>query len=125
MQPSQYKDGKNYVSHSRQLFAKEKLNQDQARPFLPHRPVEELYNLETDPFELDNLAPHPDAEDTLLELREALKNWMIESADLGLIPEPHLEELGKQFGAKYYVLQQNNYGELVEERSVNPGEKDL
>jgi len=39
------------------------------------RPPEELYDLETDPFEVDNLATHSDHQDTLKRLRTATENW--------------------------------------------------
>ena len=113
MQPSQYKDGKKIVSHSRQLFLDGKLSEAQGRPFLPTRPVEELYDLEADPDELNNLAGRSESEALLVGFRKRLQEWMIENNDLGLIPEPELEELGNQFGSKYQVLKQPGYANLV------------
>jgi len=104
MQRSQYKEGKKMVSEAKKLFAEGKLEGIHARPFLPTRPVEELYDLENDPHEMKNLAKDPAFQETLLHLRNKLKSWMAESKDMGLIPEPILEDRGKKYGSKYAVL---------------------
>ncbi|WP_424992910.1 sulfatase family protein [Oceaniradius stylonematis] len=39
------------------------------------RPPEELYDLDADPFEVDNLAGHPDHRETLERLRAATEDW--------------------------------------------------
>jgi len=49
-----------------------------------------LYDLQKDPFELNNLAGHEGMRDTLLHLRKILKDWMEETNDLGRIPESDL-----------------------------------
>ena len=113
MQRSQYKEGKKIVQEAKQLFKEEKLNELQARAFLPTRPVEELYDLENDPFETKNLAADPSHAEVLTNLRVTLKNWMIESKDLGLIPEPILEDKGKQYGSKYQILKASENKNLV------------
>ncbi|MEM0969408.1 MAG: HEAT repeat domain-containing protein, partial [Verrucomicrobiota bacterium] len=62
---------------------------------------EELYDLLSDPQEMTNLAADPNHQNTLTELRESLRTWMVETRDLGLIPEPILEDLGREAGNKY------------------------
>lgn len=109
MQPNQYKDAKPIVATMRELHAAGKLTELQSRIFLPTREPEELYDLESDPWETHNLLTGSADEqratrDTANVLRLALYQWMIDTADLGLIPEPILEELGKQLGNKYGVL---------------------
>jgi uncharacterized sulfatase len=109
MQPNQYKDGKEIVQTMRELHAAGKLTELQDRIFAPTRPPEELYDLEADPGETRNLlAGNPDEQratrDTANALRLRLYQWMADSADLGLIPEPVLEELGREQGSKYGVL---------------------
>lgn len=109
MQPNQYKDAKPIVQTMRQLHAEGKLTPFQDRIFAPRRPVEELYDLEADPLEQHNLlAGDRDtrmaANDVATGLRLKLYQWMVDSADLGLIPEPVLEELGREHGSKYGVL---------------------
>jgi hypothetical protein len=55
------------------------------RPFAA--PAEELYDLETDPHEIHNLAATPDHRATLEKLRAALDRWMEETGDQGRTPE--------------------------------------
>ena len=48
-----------------------------------HRPKEELYDLKTDPHELNNLADDPEFEDVKDRLRQKLKDWMNQQGDKG------------------------------------------
>ena len=66
------------------------LTPDQAQWFRESKPLEELFDTELDPHELNNLAEDPAYADKLLELREELDRWMFEIEDLGEIPEPQL-----------------------------------
>ena len=56
----------------------------------PRRAPEELYELGVDPFEVNNLANDPGFKEVLLEMRQALNHWMIETHDTGLVPESYL-----------------------------------
>ena len=105
-QPNTYKDSKSIVNTMRRLHQEEQLDQLQSRPFVIPRPSEELYDLLHDPLETSNLAGDPEFHATLEALRQTCRDWMIESRDLGLIPEPILEEMGRAAGNKYFVLQQ-------------------
>ena len=107
-QPNQYKDGKDIVTTMRQLHQDGKLNELQARVFKPSRPAEELYDLKNDPYETVNLASDPQHQQQLKTLRGTLYGWMSETRDVGLIPEPILEDLGRRHGSKYQVLKQAN-----------------
>ncbi len=106
MQPNQYKLGLSTTKRMQALYAEGKLNEFQGRIFAKTRPPEELYDLLKDPHEQFNLAGQAAHQATLQKLRTALEDWMISSGDLGLIPEPLLEELGRKHGNKYFVLQQ-------------------
>ncbi|MEO2023137.1 MAG: sulfatase, partial [Pirellulaceae bacterium] len=114
-QPNQYKDGKSIVKIMRQLHQDGKLNELQGRVFNRSRPTEELYDLEKDPHETVNLATLPQHRKQLETLRDVLYRWMIENRDVGLIPEPILEDLGRQYGSKYQVLQQESNATLGQE----------
>jgi len=105
-QRNQYKDGKIISKHNRELYNAGKLNELQARIYQPTRPTEELYDIEKDPFEINNLASDPNSKSVLLDMRSRLKNWMTETNDPGLIPEPYMEELGKKYGNKYTAMKQ-------------------
>ena len=46
-----------------------------------HRPLEELFDLEKDPYELHNLAGDPAHQPVLQELRQRLRTWMMQTDD--------------------------------------------
>lgn len=84
----------------RGLHAEGKLTGPAADWFRKEKPVEELYDTETDPYEINNLAADPRFVVTLERLRSRLEDWMAEIGDVGLIPEPLFDELQRP-GAKY------------------------
>ena len=51
------------------------------------KPVEELYDLQSDPHEIRNLVRDPGHEEILQRLRRALERWRTEVGDMGVIPE--------------------------------------
>jgi len=60
-----------------------------------HRPSEELYDLQADPWELKNIASVPANADVLNDLRERLNRWRIEQGeDLQKVPMPEDARLG-------------------------------
>ena len=54
------------------------------------KPEEELYDTETDPHEVVNLAGDPAHADRLAQMRTALEGWIVATRDLGEIPETDL-----------------------------------
>jgi hypothetical protein len=60
--------------------------------FVEPRPAEELYDLEADPHETENLADDPAYADTLDRLSEALEQWRSRTDDVGASAEPELVE---------------------------------
>jgi len=58
----------------------------------PSKPAEELYDLQTDPHEVRNLAAEPAHADVLARLRREVDRWQRECGDLGLLPEAELIE---------------------------------
>jgi hypothetical protein len=107
-QPSQYKDGKKIVQVMRGLHEEGKLNEQQSRPFASRRPPEELYDLERDPHEMVNLASSPKHQDRLAAMRNTLYERMVQTRDMGLIPEPILEDVGRKAGNKYLAFLEND-----------------
>lgn len=71
------------------LHAEDALSGPQRALFAP-RPPEELYDTESDPHELCNLAADPAHRDTLERLRAALDGWRAAYGDLGDVPEERL-----------------------------------
>jgi len=87
LQPNAYKDGKEIVQRLRKLAAAGKLNEAQMLQMADTRPPEELYDLETDPWELHNLAGDPYDADMLRRMRGYLQTWIAETGDRGAEPE--------------------------------------
>lgn len=76
------------------LHAAGKLNELQSR-FWQRKPFEELYDLQSDPWETKNLAADSAHLVDLERLRTAQDAWMLEKRDLGLIPEAQRLALAK------------------------------
>lgn len=70
----------------KQLYEEGKLNEAQSL-FWQTKPPEELYDLENDPDQIQNLASDPKHQETLERMRAELRRWMIEINDLGFLPE--------------------------------------
>ena len=66
------------------------LNEIQELWFAQTKPEEELYDLDADPYELNNLINDPEYQDKADELRKALADWMEDIGDMGLIPETEM-----------------------------------
>lgn len=87
-QPNAYKE-KQYpvLNLMKQLHAEGKLTREQELFMAPRRPAEELYDLQTDPEEIHNLAASPEHRQVLKELEARLDHWIAETHDRGAIPE--------------------------------------
>jgi len=90
----------------RRLHQAGKLPQAAEQFMADHKPVEELYDTQKDPYEIHNLAASPEHRATLERLRAAHQQWMEETRDVGLIPEPELVEREKKLGSRYAILRQ-------------------
>lgn len=88
--PVAYRQQMPMMRELRRLYAEDKLNEKQSLWLHPTKPEEELYDLQNDPHELNNLAGIPELQDTLKHLRKVLKDWMKETNDLGQYPENEL-----------------------------------
>jgi arylsulfatase A-like enzyme len=55
----------------------------------PMGDLDELYDLQTDPWELDNLATLPEHLDTIHDLRRELLAWSIQTEDAQPVPLPN------------------------------------
>ena len=75
------------------------------------KPEEELYDVEEDPHQVNNLAGDPEYDEILTELRGAHREWMFRARDLGLIPEPELVRYEKELGSRYAIFHRNRDGE--------------
>ncbi len=66
------------------------LTTEQALWFAETKPEEELYDTQTDPHEVNNIADDPNYQDKLIELREACAEWIESTNDRNIIPEEEL-----------------------------------
>lgn len=68
------------------------LNDIQAQWFRASKAEEELFDVDNDPYELNNLAADPEYRDKLAELSQEMDSWMSLIDDKGLMPEAELIE---------------------------------
>jgi len=90
MQRSFYSELTPIRQEVRRLYAEGALHGDAAYLMAPTKPPEELFDTHADPFEMHNLAADSAYQDTLVRLRRALFDWMLEIRDTGLLPESEL-----------------------------------
>ncbi|MCC6695026.1 MAG: sulfatase-like hydrolase/transferase [Candidatus Hydrogenedentes bacterium] len=80
--------------------------------FRDHKPLEELYDTQQDPHELNNLAESSDRTELLNHLRAAMDSWMTEIRDLGCVPEFALAEWLAQRDSEEAATQAPPYPEI-------------
>lgn len=90
MQNIQYRLNMDMMNELIKLEREGKLNGNQLIWFKKTKPLEELYDTDTDPFELKNLAGDPKYKDKLDELRGAHEQWERDTRDVGFTPEREL-----------------------------------
>ncbi len=100
-----YMEQGNIMKDLRRLHAEGKLNAAQSIFMAPGKPVEELYDCQSDPFNLKNLADSPQHQDILKRMRAEHERWALETRDLGLIPEAIVQELGPKLGSRKAILE--------------------
>lgn len=109
LQPSRYKDGKVIVKRLREMHSDKTLPKDSEKILMQlHRPFEELYDIQADPYSMNNLAKSEPHQQTLRELRQQLNQHLVEVRDAGFIPEPTMDLLSKK-QAVYLTLQDKSY----------------
>jgi arylsulfatase A-like enzyme len=86
LQPG-YRDDRPPSMDLRRLQAEGALTPYQAEFWLGKRPPEELYDLASDPYQINNLARRPEYREILFEHRHVLENWTKETGDQGQVPE--------------------------------------
>ncbi|MGV3755302.1 MAG: sulfatase-like hydrolase/transferase [Verrucomicrobiota bacterium] len=89
----------------KQLYNEGKLNAAQAR-FWQTKPSEELYDLQNDRDEVNNLATSKDHQDILNRMRKAHEDWVMKTRDAGFLPEGELHSRAKD-SSPYEVAQKD------------------
>lgn len=88
-----------------------KCNEVQAGFFQP-KPLIELYHTPDDPWQVNDLSQDQQYAEALDRLSGELDRWMIETRDVGLIPEPMIADLvgeGKNHKTLYEYAQSSDY----------------
>jgi len=91
-QPEGYSDQSDFRRELVLLGRERKLTEAPMTYLAPSRPVEEFYDTVADPQQLHNLAGAPEHRAVRDQLRMRLREWMIDTRDLGLLPESNLLE---------------------------------
>ena len=92
--PLPYREQMPIMQELLRLNEQGKLTKNQAQWFRSQKPLEELFDIENDPYELENLSADPKYSEKLQELRKEMDSWLSEFNDLGLMPE---DQLVKEF----------------------------
>lgn len=82
-----FDDRKDSFRELRKLHEAGKLNEHAERLWSPQKPREELYDLQTDPHELKNLADSPEHTERKKRLANELRHWILNHRDSGFLPE--------------------------------------
>lgn len=85
--PNAYRQQMAIMQNLDSLWLAGALAPEQAKWFKTPKPEEELYDLQQDPYELNNLAEEAALQDTLVFLRNRMDRWIMESNDLGQTSE--------------------------------------
>ena len=83
----------------------------QSKFFLP-KPVRQLFDTQNDPWQVNNLAEHPEHRHRIDRMQAELDRWMLENRDIGLIPEPLFYDLvgpDKAFRTLYEFAQSEHF----------------
>jgi len=90
---NQYREQIEMTSVLIEMDKNEELTDGAAYIFKDTREVEELYDLENDPYEVNNLAHDPAYKEQLQKMRKQLADWQLEIGDKGLIDEYNLVQM--------------------------------
>lgn len=94
------------------MYQKGEMDSVQARFMSREKPAEELYDILSDPFEINNLAEQNDYQEILEELRKKLDDWLFK-CDLGTYPEDSME-------INYWEsYMKQNFAERMKERGLD------
>ncbi|MBN2028854.1 sulfatase-like hydrolase/transferase [bacterium] len=115
MQSNQARDHLTITQTMKKLYHDDQLLSVQSQIFSENRPPEELYIFYEDPYEVNNLAPLRRYSGLLNKMRRMHIQWMHDFWDLGLIPEPILEEMGREYGNTYFILQREDNRHLIDD----------
>jgi len=92
----------------RRLKAEGKLKKEHSFFMGQTKPIEELYDIQNDPYELNNLADLPQYSDVVERMREIHLKWVRNTVDLGLLPEHDMRMRAKN-SSEYEMARSGSY----------------
>ena len=98
----------------RRVHAEGKLPAAAALFMAEYKPAEELYDLHTDPHEVNNLAEAAAHKATLEKMRAVHLQWVADTRDIGLLPESEITIREGKIGARFDILRQDGGLALME-----------
>jgi len=88
----------------RQAYADGALSEGVASFLTVPRPAEELYDLDSDPLELNNLAADPEFSQHLTRLRNQCTEWQTDVRDAHVLPESILIQEERRAGSRWDIF---------------------
>lgn len=122
MPPECFSDASTFRREFQRLAAEGKLDTAQLTYAAPRKPLEELYDHDSDPHQIHNLVSDPMHRATLEKMRRAMREWLLTTRDAGFLTEPQvwkrISATGTPFGmaqddAKYPLSRLLDAAELV------------
>ncbi|MCA9259736.1 MAG: sulfatase, partial [Planctomycetales bacterium] len=68
------------------------------------KPLEEFYDLQSDPWELCNLADAPEYEERIASYRQRLHSWILAERDVAFLPEAEAQRRASEQGRSIYTM---------------------
>lgn len=84
-----------------------------AKFLAPNKAIEELYDTQNDPHEMNNLAADPKYKTILERMRKTHLAWVLETRDLGLVPEAEINDRQRKLGSAWAILGGDQAGTLI------------
>lgn len=109
IQPSEYPDRAEIMQELRRAAAEENLTEPQRFWWLPRKPVEEFYDTEADPHEINNLADSAEHKNVIDKMRRILRGWIIETRDTGFMSEAEMHIRAKGSTPYQMAARPNKY----------------
>ncbi len=117
LQP-QYRDSKDYVKNLRELYASGDLSAKLTEIYFGERPAEELYDVNKDPSQLNNLVNDPQYSKQLARHRKLLDDWLAkgddgegEESDQELAYQAQDHKWGRAVNPEYEVVRSDSDGD--------------
>lgn len=102
----------------RDLYEAGELNELQSQFFEP-RPAEQLFDIEADPHETNNLATNPEYSKVLVDLRSRMTKWVKSMPDLSMYPESVLADYAFDNPVAFGLLKKQNISDIVDVANLN------